>query len=166
MKPNHRVISFLVFIVAALSIVLFSIEGTNPINEGDITDAVAADQNARQFDRTEDRIIYSGDPPYLAERPILDGNLYVNHVDDYLLLGGDDISQIKYNAVSRGGSKATVLIQDNALAVLMSEEPYIEFSYKEKYYSLQILSRPYRFILDFRELSESTASLEDEFSGY
>jgi len=123
------------------------------------TQTNATEQSA-QFDRTQDRVIYRGDPPYLTERPILDGNLFVNHAEDYLLLGGPNIHLIQYNAVTRSGNRAIVSIRDGALALLMAEEPYVEFSYQGKFYSLQILSRPYFFTMDFSELSASTTALE------
>jgi hypothetical protein len=111
----------------------------------------------------EQRIIYRGDPPYLIELPILDGNLFVNHSDDYLLFGGTNIEQVRFSAGTRAGGRATVLYRDNAIAFVMSEQPYVEFAYQDGFYSIQILSRSYFFTLDIRELPSPSVELTGKF---
>jgi hypothetical protein len=111
----------------------------------------------------QERIIYRGDPPYLTELPILDGNLFVNHSDDFLLFGGENIEQVRFSAGTRAGGRATIEFHENSIAYLMAEQPYIEFSYQEKFYSLQILSRAYFFTMDFREIPTSSIELTNRF---
>ncbi|NKB32717.1 MAG: hypothetical protein GKR91_06430 [Pseudomonadales bacterium] len=131
---------------------------TSGLSESETNTSTSAASN-----QSAERIIYRGDPPYLSNQPILDGNLFVNHSDDFLLLGGLNIEQVRFSAGIRAGGRAAVVYRDNAIAFLMEEEPYIEFSYQDKFYSLQILSRPYFFTMDFREIPSASIQLTEGF---
>ena len=52
---------------------------------------VAIEPTFNQSEIVNERIIYCGDPSYLTELPILDGKLFVNHSDDFLLFGDVNI---------------------------------------------------------------------------
>lgn len=112
---------------------------------------------------SRERVIYRGEPPYLSNLPILDGNLYINHTDSFLYLGGPDIKKIRFSASARNGKKARTEFSEGSIAFFMEEQPYIEFSYQDRFYSLQILRRPYFFTIDLREIPSVFVSLTNRF---
>ena len=124
---------------------------------------VAGDNTSSSNQIASERIIYRGDPPYLTNQPILDGKLHVNNTDDYLLFGGENIEEIRFSASKRSGGKATTVFRETGIGFLMDEQPYIEFSYHNKFYSLQILSRPYFYTMDFREIPSATIQLSEGY---
>lgn len=165
MKASLKVTSFTLLLIALVSLALFGISqflATDQDRTVIATDSVS-ESAAEQSPIAAERIIYRGDPPYLTELPILDGNLFVNHSDDFLLFGGANIEQVKFSAGTRAGGRATVEFREDAVAFLMSEQPYVEFTYLGKFYSIQILSRAYFFTMDFRELPSPSIALTNEF---
>ena len=63
----------------------------------------------------------------------------------------------------RDSGKATTVFRETGIGFLMDEQPYIEFSYHNKFYSLQILSRPYFYTMDFREIPSATIQLSEGY---
>ena len=55
------------------------------------------------------------------------------------------------------------MVRENGISFLMDEQPYIEFSYHNKFYSLQILRRPYFYTMDFREIPSATIQLSEGY---
>jgi hypothetical protein len=127
------------------------------------TNDVIREQSSDQLQTADQRIIYRGDPPYLSELPILDGNLFVSHRDDYLLFGGSNIELVRFRAGTGTGDRATVLYREDAIAFLLAEQPYIQFAYQDGFYSIQIFSRAYFFTLDIRELPSASVELMGKF---
>lgn len=151
-----------IVLIAAISTVLI-LHPDNNEDQAVSVENIAIENTNESVGLATDRIIYRGDPPYLTEQAILDGNLYVNHVDDYLLLGGENIEQVRFSAGTLSGERATVDYRENAISFVMEEQPYIEFSYQDKVYSLQILSRPYFYTMDFREISSNPDRFTEGF---
>lgn len=159
-----RVASTSLLLVGLISVAIWMtirFNSSNPISSENTSDP-AASSSITQSSIPQERIIYRGDPPYLSELPILDGNLFVNHSDDFLLLGGTNIEQVRFSASTRAGDRAIVGFRENSIAFQMEEQPYIEFSYQDSFYSLQILSRPYFFTMDFREIPDSSIELTNK----
>ena len=166
MKISLKVTSIILCLISIGAIVLWGVNRVNSSNSkpSSITKNSAGLSSSNQTSIDQERIIYQGDPPYLTELPILDGNLFFNHSDDFLLFGGTNIREVRFSAGTGDGSRATIGFQENAIAFLMTEQPYIEFSYQKKFYSLQILSRPYFFTMDFREIASSSIALIYDFN--
>ena len=156
--------------VLALASYMFSDRGITgaAITEDAIVSQSSAASASRQLSPSQpgigtERVILSTEPPYLSELPILDGNLYVNHDNNNFLLGGVDLSVIRYSAWSRMGGAATRQDRAAHIEFSMAEQPYIEFSYKGKFYSIEVTSRSYSQRMELREISAPTVELDSKF---
>lgn len=134
-----------------------SIQSLSAINgQANETDSVQSEQ-------TVERVIFNGEPPYLVEFPILDNNLYIKHDNNTFVLGGSNLSLIRYGAWTNSGAKATALNREQTIEFELSERPYIEFSYKGSFYSIEMIGRIYSVRMELRELSEATIELNSKF---
>jgi hypothetical protein len=111
----------------------------------------------------KERVIFSEEPPYLQELPILDNNLYVKHDNNAFLFGGTNLHLIRYSAWAGSSGKATSTDRDGFIEFEMSEQPYIEFSYQEMFYSIEVSARLYSYRLILTELPEPTTELNSTF---
>lgn len=110
-----------------------------------------------------ERIIFDDEPPYLSELPILDNNIYVKYDGNAFLLGGTNLSLIRYSAWTDSGNRATIQDREGYIEFVMVEQPYIEFSYQDRFYSIKIIGRLYSYRLEIRELPEPTIALDRKF---
>ena len=80
---------------------------------------VAGDNTSSSNQIASERIIYRGDPPYLTNQPILDGKLYVNNTDDYLLFGGENIEEIReiYHMLENFNKFSDLSIKNNSYLI-------------------------------------------------
>jgi len=106
-------------------------------------------------------IIASGELPYLEKLPILDKGLFAEYHYNDLLFGGVNIGMIKLAARQQTGEAAKFEKDEtyNAIVLDITEEPYMEFSYKGKYYSLSVTGAHYIFKYELSEISETTMVL-------
>lgn len=117
-----------------------------------------------QIGNSRERVILSMEPPYLVELPILDENLYIEYYYNNFLFGGVDLHLIRYSAWARSGGVATSIDREDYIEFEMSEQPYIEFSYKGKYYSIEVIERLYFYRMELRELAGPTIALNSRFA--
>lgn len=171
MKASSRYPTFALLLIGSVALVwwgfsyLLVIDSDRKVITTDTPNAAThtvSQSTSDQSQITRERVIYRGDPPYLTELPILDGNLFVNHSGDFLLFGGANIEQVRFSAGTGTGNRASVDFRENAIAFLMTEQPYVEFTYQGKFYSLQILSRAYFFTMEFRELPLPSIELTEQ----
>ena len=97
--------------------------------------------------------------PYLDELPILDKNLYLTYSYNTLVFGGVNLGQIRFNARKGNGEPATFSKEDEVINFRIYEEPFIEFSYKSKYYSVEVVGQHSTFDFTLRLISEPTMEL-------
>jgi hypothetical protein len=75
---------------------------------------------------------------YLGKSPILDGALYVERYYNAFIFGGVNFSQLSIAARSNMGDIPRELkIESSRLQASTVDQPYIEFTYKGKYYAIQ-----------------------------
>lgn len=108
-------------------------------------------------------LIYSGVPPYLVELPILEGELYVKHASDKFHFGGQNLHQVQYSASIRSGGIPTISDRDGYIEFLTTEQPYIEFHYNGKYYSIRVNERSYSTVIEILEISSASVELDSKF---
>ena len=134
-----------------------------PMNERSAANSPSGQPVSNTLPRAAERVIFNGEPPYLSKLPILDNNLYLMHDNNAFLLGGTDIHLVNYSAWKRNGSMATIREREDSIEFEMSEQPYIEFSYGGKFYSVEVSSRLYSYRMQLRELPEATVELSRKF---
>ncbi len=156
-----------IFASSIVALIIYSAGIPGSFTLGDIEIPIEArspaNNSSSQSEQAAERIIFNGEPPYLSELSILDNNLYLKHDGNAFLLGGDGLSLIRYSAWTRSGGEAAIQNREDYIEFAMSEQPYIELSYKDKFYSVEVLSRLYSYRLVLRELPESTIELNRRF---
>jgi hypothetical protein len=81
----------------------------------------------------------AGGVPYLRKLPILDNNLFIEQSYNKLIFGGVNFELVKFSARTDSGVKAKVLeVSSSALVLPVFDMPYLEFEYKDKFYTLEI----------------------------
>jgi hypothetical protein len=118
-----------------------------------------------QLQSGNESIIFNGVPPYLIALPILDNNLYVMHDSDKFRLGGSNLHLIRYAASIRSNGIPTIQDREDYIEFATSEQPYIEFSYKESFYSIRVIERSYSTGLEIREIRGPTVKFNRKFGG-
>lgn len=136
---------------------------TNPNQSLSPINVPASKIDSLQSEKIAERVIFNGEPPYLLEFPILDNNLYVKHDNNTFIIGGSNLSLIRYGAWTNSGDKATTQNREQYIEFELSEQPYIEFSYKGGFYSIEMFGRIYSVRMELRELSEATIELSSKF---
>lgn len=105
------------------------------------------------------RLIDSIDLPYLENLPILDKGIYVRYDYNNLDFGGPNIDTIKICARTRLGDKLDIIKNDDVLEIDLTNEPFIEFQYKEEYYSIELFGNHYSFRILMKENINPTMKL-------
>ena len=134
-----------------------------PMEARSSANSLSGQPASNSLPRATERVIFNGVPPYLSKLPILDNSLYLMHDNNAFLLGGTNIHLIYYSAWKRIGGTATIREREDAIEFEMAEQPYIEFSYGGKFYSVEVSSRLYSYRMQFRELAEATIELNRKF---
>ncbi len=164
MKIRLKQKKLLVGIPAALMIMLFMVIARNS-DLPQLETAQGAESEPGSQLAAVGRILFSGEPPYLTELPILDNNLYVRFDNELFLFGGVDISLIRYSAGTGTGGKPTIQDREDHIEFIIAERPYIEFSYKDNFYSIEAIGRIYSNRMELREISRPTIALNNKFGG-
>jgi len=97
--------------------------------------------------------------PYLENLTILDKGLYVRYDYNNLDFGGINIDTISINARARNGSALNVNRSSGVLEIDLTKEPYIEFEYKGRFYSIETAGKHYSFYCTLRENIKPTMKL-------
>ena len=119
---------------------------------GGLTDGLNSDAPESR----SERIIFSGVPPYLVDFPILDKSIYIRHEAEEFHLGGSRLHLVRYTATTSSGEIPTIRDRDGFIEFSVSEQPYIEFSYREKFYSIRVINRSYSTVVEIREIPGPT----------
>lgn len=108
-----------------------------------------------------DTILVENELPYLENYPIIDKGLYVKYYYNDFLLGGVNVDSIQLNARTIS-SEALDLKKDNDyLSMDITREPYIEFKYKGKFYSIELKGSHYKFVMTLKEIVKPTMTLRN-----
>jgi len=127
--------------------VVFSGVGTKYLPEKDEISSFFS--NEADLDRTETNnynidlgVNLEGEVPYLKKLPILDKNLFIEQHYSQLIFGGVNFELVKFAARTHEGVKADLLgISNSQLTLPVYDMPYLEFEYKDKFYTLEIIGK-------------------------
>lgn len=137
----------------------------DPYESPNSASGLSRELSANQLQSATESIIFSGAPPYLIALPILDNNLYVKHDSEKFHLGGSNLHLIRYVASIRSNGIPTIQDREDYIEFITSEQPYIEFSYKGSFYSIEVISRSYSTSMEIREILGPTVELNRKFGG-
>ncbi|TWI81698.1 hypothetical protein IQ13_2717 [Lacibacter cauensis] len=98
--------------------------------------------------------------PYLENYPIIDKGLYVKYYYNNLVFGGVNVDSIQINARTASSEPLEITKEKNFFSMDITEEPFIEFEYKGKYYSIDLTGRHYDFKMTLREIAKPTMTLK------
>jgi len=102
------------------------------------------------------------DVPYLFSEPILDKGLFIEQNYSDFILGGANIDNVSVNARRDNGERIDINKDENGnLKFNIFSNPYIEFSYKNKFYSIEIITddfgKSFKYIL--KHIGETSLNL-------
>lgn len=127
----------------ALFGVIFSGVGTKYLPEKDEISSFFS--NEADLEKTETNynidlgVNLEGEVPYLKKLPILDKNLFIEQYYNQLIFGGVNFELVKFAARTDEGVKADLLdISNSQIKLPVFDMPYLEFEYKEKFYTLEV----------------------------
>lgn len=114
-------------------------------------------QNIEHF--KEDTIINIKELPYLENYPIIDKGLFIKYNYNEFHIGGVNIDEISLNARTKLSNPLDITKEKDFISVRIIEEPFIEFKYKNKYYSMEISGEHYQFSFLLKQIKEPTMKL-------
>lgn len=154
-ERSHK-IAFASFLVAVVVLIF----GNN------LYDRLTKTNNGQPIDK-ENTTIQSIDTtavikqlPYLENYPIIDKGLYVKYYFNNLVFGGVNVDSIRINARTSTSEPLEITKDKNSLSMDINNEPFIEFEYKNKYYSIALTGRHYDFKMTLQEIAKPTMTLK------
>lgn len=117
-------------------------------DENPVIETIKTDKEIRTFSMV-----------YLQAMPILDNGIFVKYSYNDFLFGGVNLENVKINSRARNGEKLELMKEDDGLRISITDEPYLEFEYKSKFYSIQVLGKHYSFEVKLKEIVEPTLRL-------
>ncbi|MEM6232098.1 hypothetical protein [Shewanella scandinavica] len=123
--------------------IIFSGVGTKYLPEKDEISLIFNNEADLQQTETKSNIDLGvnleGEVPYLKKLPILDKNLFIEQHYSQLIFGGVNFEFVKFAARTDEGVKAELLdISNSQLKLPVFDMPYLEFEYKDKFYTLEV----------------------------
>ncbi len=102
---------------------------------------------------------YEGRLPYLREQPILDSTLYITQAYNDFELGGVNLHFLEYNARTEIGDTIEIRDRNGLIELDVWENPYIEFSYRDRFYSIEVVRIDGVFSAIVKEIERPTMDL-------
>ncbi len=97
--------------------------------------------------------------PYLSSIPILDKGLFLKYDYNYLRIGGANIEGVLLNCRKQNGEELKFSREEKSIVMSISEEPYIELSYKGHFYSITVFGQHYNFKYSLKSIHNPTLEL-------
>lgn len=157
--------------VLAISVVVFLVVGTRYFSEKislfhELTKNDTNSSTTNNYDELKDstKIIVKGKLPYLTKLPILDKALYFEYYYNSLLFGGVNIFLVKLAARQQNGDILKYKRDEDKYLIEfdITKEPYIEFSYKNEYYSFSVTGVHHSYTYVLKEIKNTTLILNGE----
>ena len=125
---------------------------------------ITAHSNNPLLLNSSSKFIASGELPYLEELPILDNALNFKYYFNDLLFGGANIDLVKLAVRQQNGNFLEYRKNqiDHVIEFDITQEPYIESFYKNKFYSFSVSSSHHSFNYVFNEIKETTLIFDKE----
>jgi hypothetical protein len=156
-ERSHKIA--LASFIVALTVLIF---GNNLIekfkNKSNINSSTTKPSSEKQF--KEVTILNVKELPYLENYPIIDKGLFIKYYYNDLHLGGVNIVDLKLNARTKLSNPIKLIIERDVISLGITEEPFIEFEYKNKFYSIEISGRHYSFNVTLKQILKPTLKLK------
>lgn len=107
-----------------------------------------------------DTIISNSELPYLDIVPIIDKGLFIKYYYNDFVLGGVNLDTISINARTISGETLELSKSGEEIHMEITKEPYIEFEYKNTFYSIEITGKHYTFKSILRKDIKPTLTLK------
>lgn len=108
----------------------------------------------------KDTIILKDKLPYLENYQIIDKGLYIKYYFNDFVFSGVNVDTIQINARSKSSEAMEIKKDKNSVIMDINAEPYIEFEYKGKYYSIELAGSHYTIMMTLKEIVTPTMKLK------
>lgn len=97
--------------------------------------------------------------PYLEKVPIIDNFIYIQFNFTNLVFSGMDVEKIRIGARGKNGELVKVRRYKRKIEIYIYKQPYIEFFYKDVYYSMSITGKVQTYYCTMKKNIKTTLKL-------